>query len=408
MDEIKAIQEEVNKKVNDLRAENKKLPFNTVAQVDDEINRLEKQIESGSLRIVEERQTLGRVSALRKTRKQVSALESSQAIVDERKAVLDKLRGELKTLEADPAVKAASEKYSSIKNELDQIQARFAESAKDRAKLVTQQNTLQEKLDAFYERKRTRYAAFRDARDAFDKKRDDERRRRIEREREERKAHEAVKREAKEAEMREQAAIPAFTKEIDDCDVLINYFSGGKHRQASDDSQKTAPVLGKEKQVRAVEDTNAPTGARVLTKGKEEDTFFVAAKPAKKNKNKQKAKKALATAVDSGEDENSGASTPSHGDQLHVPLGTLTALLALSIPPPSSSADVPRVIENLGRKRQYFVANQQYQTEINKANVEKMIAKSHSKENGSSASTQAKETNVAEPVASTAEHTTQA
>lgn len=383
LDEVKALQEEINKKTNDLRAETKKLTFKTAAEVDEEIKRQEKLIESGTLRLVEERQTLGRVMALKKTRKQVAELEKTQSGVNERKEQLEKLRGELKTLEADPAVKAASEKYSKIKAELDQIQARFAESAKDRSKLVAQQNTLQKKLDALFERKRSRYAAFRDVRDAFDKKRDDERRKRIEQEKQERKAHEVAKRQAKEAELREQAAIPAFTKEIENCDVLINYFSGGKHKAPSAVPAAATPPLGKEKPVRAVEDTAAPAGAKVLTKGKEEDAFYIAKAP-KKNKNKKKGKKPTVAAAEDGEE--SGASTPNQGDKLHVPIGTLSALLALSIPPPSSSADVARVVENLERKRQYFVANQAHQTETNKANVEKLIAKNHGRENGESPS----------------------
>lgn len=43
--------------------------------------------------------------------------------------------------------------------------------------------------------------------------------------------------------------------------------------------------------------------------------------------------------------------------KLNLPFSVLSAILALSIPPPTSSADVPRTVEDLKTKKAWFEAN---------------------------------------------------
>ena len=52
----------------------------------------------------------------------------------------------------------------------------------------------------------------------------------------------------------------------------------------------------------------------------------------------------------------------------------LSALLALSIPPPLNQADLPRVVDNVKLKREYFVSNQARVTKENIEKAEKLIA----------------------------------
>ena len=61
-------------------------------------------------------------------------------------------------------------------------------------------------------------------------------------------------------------------------------------------------------------------------------------------------------------------------DKLQLPLAKLSALMSLSIPPPTSSADIPQTIENLRKKKEWLMANQERQTAENKAKVERDIA----------------------------------
>jgi len=58
-----------------------------------------------------------------------------------------------------------------------------------------------------------------------------------------------------------------------------------------------------------------------------------------------------------------------------MPLGTLTALLSLSIPPPSSKEEVSRVVDDLKTKKSWFEANQKRVTAENIAKAEADIAR---------------------------------
>lgn len=64
---------------------------------------------------------------------------------------------------------------------------------------------------------------------------------------------------------------------------------------------------------------------------------------------------------------------PPVNDKLKISLPVLSALAALSIPPPTTSAEVPQTVENLKIKKEWFIANQEKQTAANKAKAEKEI-----------------------------------
>jgi hypothetical protein len=84
-------------------------------------------------------------------------------------------------------------------------------------------------------------------------------------------------------------------------------------------------------------------------KGDDEEAYFVGGKGKGKSKKGPKANDAPTEA------------TPSSSN-VNVPFGTLSALLSLSIPPPTSQADVPRVVEDLKTKKAWFEANQARET----------------------------------------------
>jgi len=82
-------------------------------------------------------------------------------------------------------------------------------------------------------------------------------------------------------------------------------------------------------------------------KADDDEAYFIGGKS-------KKGKKGGAKANGSSE----APSSPSSSTSLNVPLPTLSALLSLSIPPPTATADVPRVIEDLKTKKAWFEANQ--------------------------------------------------
>jgi len=164
--------------------------------------------------------------------------------------------------------------------------------------------------------------------------------------------------------LREEAQLPAFQAQIEDCQTLIDYFTG---KSTGNITYKSTPlavrpeVAGVPKlELRKVEES--PEGLVVhKKKGEEEDAYFVSNK---KNKAKKGSSKANGT----------GRTTPTSpfnaNTSINVPLPTLTALLSLSIPPPASNLDLPRLIEDLNTKKIWFEANQARVTAENVAKAE--------------------------------------
>ena len=89
-------------------------------------------------------------------------------------------------------------------------------------------------------------------------------------------------------------------------------------------------------------------------KKKEEENYFVASKKKKGGASKSNPPTGASTPT----------ATPKPEDKFNVSFSTLTALGALSIPPPSSNADVARCIADLQTKKDWFTANQKVRTSI--------------------------------------------
>ena len=184
-----------------------------------------------------------------------------------------------------------------------------------------------------------------------------DRAKRDERRREERREAESSKRNAINQQLLEEAQAPAFEREIEDCRNLILFFqqrigqSGGGSEQStsSNGSLFSRPeVAGVPKlELRKVEG-EAPKGTVLKKKGDavEEDTTgwgAVGGGKKKKGSNKQQQEK---------------KETKQEDQMLNLPFGTLAALMGLGITAPLTSKDMPQSIENLERKKKYFVDNQ--------------------------------------------------
>jgi len=202
---------------------------------------------------------------------------------------------------------------------------------------------VQQQLDALFSERRESNARFREANDRFYTKLSEDRARRAEQRRKQKEAEDEEKRQARVLQLREEASQPAFQVQIEDCQTLIDYFSG-KSTTAVVSSAKAGYAEPK-LDIRQVE---AVPGSLVVRKkkGEEQEAYFVGGKGKNKGKKGPKA---------SGADIAEAATSSSN---VNVPFGTLSALFSLSIPPPSSQADVPRVVEDLKTKKAWFEANQ--------------------------------------------------
>lgn len=103
---------------------------------------LDKQIESGSMKLVDEKKALQEITTLRRARK---TLESSGSIEDAIQA--DRARiDELKQLLDDPESKKVSDRFDELKKEMDGLRAEGDKAYEERGKLFDERNALSAKL----------------------------------------------------------------------------------------------------------------------------------------------------------------------------------------------------------------------------------------------------------------------
>lgn len=364
---------DVNKyfKTKDLQAARGKTPFRTVAEVDAHITyaipvaafqlellilsprNLDKQVESGSMKLADEKRALQEISQTKRTRKTVESFQASQDSIDADRSAADELRQQLD----DPESKAISDRYDTIKAELDELKKESDEAYAGRTKLFEERDNLQAQINALFNEKRTSAQQFRDANDRYWAKVNEDRARRAERARAQRAAEEAQKKLEHAQRLREEASLPAYQAEIEDCQTLIDALSG-KSSDTPVLSTSSLPAKGEvagvpKLELRQVEAANDGLVVR-KKKGEEEETYF--AGKGKRGKKDKIPKTAQET------------------DTLkNLPFGTVTALSRFAIPLPTAAGDIPRVIEDLKTKKAWYEENQTRVTAENVAKAEAQI-----------------------------------
>ncbi|KAF8845782.1 hypothetical protein BDN67DRAFT_298640 [Paxillus ammoniavirescens] len=353
LDQLKALQDGIQKKSKDLQAARGKTPFRTVPDVDAHIKNLEKQVESGNMKLAEEKRALLEISQAKRTRKAVEGFQTAQDSINSDRTLADGLRGQLD----DPESKAISDRYDTIKAELDELKKEADEAYAGRTKLFEDRDSLQAQINALFTEKRASVQQFREANDRYWAKVNEDRARRAEKARAQRAAEEAQKKMELAARLREEATLPAFQIEIEDCQTLIDALSGktsGNVVLPSASLPARVDVAGVPKlELRQVEAAGAGLVVR-KKKGEEEESYFMGkGKKGKKDKTPKSA---------------------SESDPLkNLPFGTITALSKFAIPLPTAPTEIPRVVEDLKTKKAWFEANQARVTSENIAQAEAQI-----------------------------------
>ena len=320
---------------------------------------LDRQVESGELRLGDEKRAIQEISNTRRLRRTVEGFQAEQDAIDREKEEEEQLRAQL----ADPEAKAISDRYEKLKAEFDDLKRESDEAFANRNKLFDERNAIQQEVDTLWSLKKESQQRFREAGERYWVKAKEEQARRAERLRQQKAVEEQQKKLDLVERLREEASSPAYQIEIQDCQTLIDAFSKGTTSEVpvvtSAAEQKAVSLAGvPQLDIRKVE---APTDVIVRKKkGEEEEAYFVAGK-GKKSKRGPKTNGRNSPAL----------STPSTSNsQFHIPFPTLTALLSLSIPPPGSKDEIPRVVEDLKTKRAWFEANQELATKDKIAKAE--------------------------------------
>lgn len=97
---------------------------------------LDRQVESGMMKLVEEKKALNEISTLKKSRKAFDTFTAQQAAIDADKAKIDAIRAGMD----NPEAKAISDKFNALRSELDTINKAHDQSSKGRDALYEEKN----------------------------------------------------------------------------------------------------------------------------------------------------------------------------------------------------------------------------------------------------------------------------
>lgn len=313
-----------------------RVAFKSVDEVDREISRLDKQVESGTMKIVDEKKALAEISSLKKQRKGFTGFEEAQKGIDDTKAKLKELRDTLD----DPAAKALGEKYNTIQVELDAIKAEQDEAYKSI-------NTLRDQRTKLHAEQQEKYAAIRKIQDdlyhgkkAFQLYEYEARQRARERHKADQAAFDKEKRKERAQKVLAEASDPAYLDEIRRAEALLRFLDP---TYVSTTSSLQAPSKFGAQPQRTV-DESAPTGMKVLSKKDKEEDYF-AGTGGKKGKKGRKT-----------------AESPAPG-KFSCPPSVMEDCSAMGLDPPMSASDVPSVTEKVKAKLDHWKADQKVQTE---------------------------------------------
>ncbi|KAL1960827.1 hypothetical protein VTO42DRAFT_5810 [Malbranchea cinnamomea] len=347
-EKINALDANIKSRIAEQKNAKSRVAFKNIEEIDREIQRLEKQVDSGTMKLVDEKKALTEISNLRKQRKNFSGFEESQKTIDDLKAQLSTLKKGLD----NPEAKALNDKYLSIQKELDDIKAEQDAVFKnikalrdERSKVQAEQQkawaNVKEIKDTYYKARKA-YKAYEDEMYRIRAERQKAYREQQERERKKRIADKKL----------EEASRPAFTDEILTAEGLIRHFDPTYDLAAlglGNSKQQSSSTFRAE--VGRTVDASDIKGVKIVKKEDRDDDYFIGTGGKKGKKNKKGAN-----------GPNAGAAQP---EKFNLSFGVIEDLSRLKVDPPMSQADVPAVIEKLVEKLKYWKENQQAETEKN-------------------------------------------
>lgn len=356
--------EALSRKKGELAAAKDRLPFKTVGEIDYKIQELEKLVESGQFRLSEEKGLVQEISKLRKARRELITLDGSGSDAQSVGIRLESIKVQIQEKTTALAnLREQSKRISAQIDELDGVRSEERGKQQDRR---AQMDRCKKDLDAAYEERRALFEENQKAKKAqYEAKL----------RREARWAEEKRRRELRDQieELEEKLALfnpeTIHEKRMSECASLTAYFAqftlqtNAAATAAPATSALAAPVG------RAPKLGEELAGAEVVRKGEDEDSFYF--KPSSKTLKK----KAAAAAASSNQ---SHASNVPAFSMNRVPIQVLAGLGDLSLPLPSTAADLPTLLESIERRRVELDARKDEGKEAmqeKRQEIEKQIAK---------------------------------
>ncbi|KAJ5488086.1 hypothetical protein N7453_011540 [Penicillium expansum] len=336
-EKINALDANLKSRITEQNNSRGRLSFKSVEEIDKEIARLEKQVDSGTLRLVDERKALTEVSNLRKQRKSFAGLDEAQKGINDIKTQISELR---KTLD-NPEAKALSDKYAEIQKELDAIKA-------EQDGVFKNLNTLRDERTKLRNEQQEKYTLLSDtyfkARRAYKEYEDEAWRVRRERQKAEHEAFAREKRKKIADKKLEEASQLAYADEILTAQGLIRHFDPAYDFSSSKKDEGSNFRAGVGRTVEAAE----IKGMKVVRKNDEED-YFVGSGGKKGKKGGKKG----------------GAAASVESTKFNMNVGIIEDFAKVKIDPPMNQSDVPASVEKLAAKITEWKKNQASKTEEN-------------------------------------------
>lgn len=335
MDKVKRLDETLKSRIAEQKAARGKVPYKSVDEIDQQIARLQKSVDAGTMKIVDEKKALADISQLNRQKKGFAGFDQAQKGIDEVKAQI----AELKKSMDDPASRALSDRYTEITTELDKIKAEQDEVYKNL-------NSLRDERTKAHEEQQKRYTTVKEIKDKYYGSRRaaveyerEARRIRDEKRRAENDAYHRGRRQEAAKEKLEEASAPAYQDEIRTTQALLAHF---------DPSSVTKPeAAGPGKFAAAPSRTVDTSGIKgtALKSKKDLDEHFMPATGGKKKK---------------GGNRNNASPAPE--GKFNLDIGTIENLARIGVDPPMQQSDIPAVAEKLKEKLAYWKENQDSKT----------------------------------------------
>lgn len=338
MSQIQRLDEQLKSRIAEQKTARARVNFKSADDVQQEINRLQKQVDTGMMKLVDEKKALAEITSLNKQKKGFAGFDAAQKAIDDLKAQISELR---KSLD-DPKSKALSDRFSAIQQELDTIKAEQDEVFKNLNALRDERTKANEAQAAAYTNVKEIKDKFYQARRAYKDYEQEAYRIRKERQQAERHAYEAGKRKAVAHAKLEEASAPAYHDEILTTQGLIRYFD-----PSSVEAKAAAEPAKFAAQPSRTVDGSGIKGTALPRKGDDSEAYFVGT-GGKKGKKGRKAQNA--------------SPAPAETSRFNIPFGVLEELAKVDVQPPSNQSEVPAVVEKLKAKLDHWKQDQDRKT----------------------------------------------
>jgi DNA repair exonuclease SbcCD ATPase subunit len=320
----------------DQKKERGRVNFKSIEDLNREIERLQKQVDSGTMKIVDEKKTLSDITNLHRQKKTFATFATAQKQIDEIKGQIAELK---KTMD-DPESKAMSGRYDEIRKELDELKKLSDDAFKnlntlrdERTKASTEQSDLYNKIKDIKDKY---YQAKRDHRHWED----EQKRVRREKYQAEKTAYESGKRREVAQRKLEDASASAYQEEIIIAENLIRHFDP----TAIAPKVETGPSKFAAVASRTVDDASFK-GMRVVKKDDDEENYFIG------SSKKKKAKKAPGA-----------PGTTAEPTKFNLSVDVIEQLAKIGIDPPVSQSHVPITITKIKEKVEFWKKDQDRKT----------------------------------------------